>query len=640
MSVAQIVEDEAPCAAIVEELLRDGEPIGVDMEGLNLSPIGLIQVRQRRGPAYLFRTGINAGLYDKGGLKDLLECPDLTKVMHASTYDCMVSYREGIKMWGIFDTEVASRVLDYQETGVRAHSKPALNDVLRRHGLPVNPVKESFHTGEFSRKALFDSPDPLPKDIMLYAAADVFALVDLYHILNEKLQPDFRRLFDDLNEILLLRPIDEDLTSAWKKVLLRKDFYSLYFTGFKDSVRKADFYSLCSGHEGFRRVLFNGGERKSAIVMSDTREKALEMHSTFTAAGYSFPPEFGEGTEVKLVKPISPKEQSHLAENVQQQRAKLQKENIVVDAGVALTLVKAILKARCPVVVDFHTWDWGVSMDLFAGRYPAVTIALTPDVINKGRVAQLLASREVEKVVFNLSSCYAALRRCVAADQVPANFFDVSVAIQIDELWRRGRSTFQTPSPGARAICMRYCLKIEPARKLGLARLLHMHLSAALPAEMRQFAGQRADAEAQILALHNLQESKAKRQTLRSRFEQHAVHVRLLSGSPSSFKGALTDYLKAKKIPFNSMMVFGNTALVEIVFHPDVRLVTSDLKSAVIGGLRLTATAVEENRAELGVDERRPDFSALELKVSETTKPLESAGFFQLVEELTAANRQ
>ena len=50
-------------------------------------------------------------------LSELLEAPHITKVMHASSVDCMSAYKDGVNIWGLYDTAVAHRVLQLQTSG-------------------------------------------------------------------------------------------------------------------------------------------------------------------------------------------------------------------------------------------------------------------------------------------------------------------------------------------------------------------------------------------------------------------------------------------------------------------------------------------------------------------------------------------
>ena len=52
----------------------------------------------------LFRTGLNQDLYWRGGLAQLLESPHIPKIMHGATSDCLSVYKDGVKMWNLYDT--------------------------------------------------------------------------------------------------------------------------------------------------------------------------------------------------------------------------------------------------------------------------------------------------------------------------------------------------------------------------------------------------------------------------------------------------------------------------------------------------------------------------------------------------------
>ena len=79
--------------------------------------LGLVQIKTQEGLIYIFRTGRNKKLLYEGGLKYLFEDQNLLKVMHASSSDCGSIYKEGVRMWGLFDTALAHKVIQYQNNG-------------------------------------------------------------------------------------------------------------------------------------------------------------------------------------------------------------------------------------------------------------------------------------------------------------------------------------------------------------------------------------------------------------------------------------------------------------------------------------------------------------------------------------------
>ena len=88
-----------------------------------LPTLGLVQVKTSEGQIYLFRTGLNRRLFTSGGLKELFENGNILKVFHASTCDCLGIIREGVHMWGLFDTALAHKVVQYQNLGISINDK-------------------------------------------------------------------------------------------------------------------------------------------------------------------------------------------------------------------------------------------------------------------------------------------------------------------------------------------------------------------------------------------------------------------------------------------------------------------------------------------------------------------------------------
>ena len=117
MSRVKIVENEVDSAEIVERIFRARMPIGVDMEGIQLPKLGLVQVKAPDKNIYLFRTGINPNLFQQGGLKRLLEDRRIVKIIHASAGDCIAIYKEKVRLWPLYDTCIAHRIINHQNFG-------------------------------------------------------------------------------------------------------------------------------------------------------------------------------------------------------------------------------------------------------------------------------------------------------------------------------------------------------------------------------------------------------------------------------------------------------------------------------------------------------------------------------------------
>jgi hypothetical protein len=40
--------------------------------------------------------------------------------MHSSSGDCGAIYKEGVKMWGLYDTALAYNIIQFQDSGISA----------------------------------------------------------------------------------------------------------------------------------------------------------------------------------------------------------------------------------------------------------------------------------------------------------------------------------------------------------------------------------------------------------------------------------------------------------------------------------------------------------------------------------------
>jgi hypothetical protein len=113
----------------------------------------------------LFRTGINPDLIRKSYLKEVLENPDIVKIMHASTGDALAVYKEGqcvftqciqssgsytmsllysgVRMWNLYDTAIAHKVIQYQNNGTPlTASTLSFNNICDFYGVTSNPLKQ------------------------------------------------------------------------------------------------------------------------------------------------------------------------------------------------------------------------------------------------------------------------------------------------------------------------------------------------------------------------------------------------------------------------------------------------------------------------------------------------------------------
>lgn len=128
-------------------------------------------------------------------LKPFFADPAKRKIFHGADYDVRSLYRDfGIEINNLFDTEIASRFLGYNESG--------LGTALQREfGLTVD---KRFQKKDWSIR-------PLPGEMLDYAASDTLYLVQLADILRERLQTLGRLGWVEEESLLISRvrpPVD------------------------------------------------------------------------------------------------------------------------------------------------------------------------------------------------------------------------------------------------------------------------------------------------------------------------------------------------------------------------------------------------------------------------------------------------
>ena len=113
---------------------------------------------------------------DLSALNDLFGNPDIQKIFHGADYDVRSLYRDfSIKIKNLFDTELACRFLNIPETGLDAVLQKRFNIQLNKR----------FQKKDWSQR-------PLPKEMIDYAAGDVFYLIPLAIQLKKELKANGR----------------------------------------------------------------------------------------------------------------------------------------------------------------------------------------------------------------------------------------------------------------------------------------------------------------------------------------------------------------------------------------------------------------------------------------------------------------
>ncbi len=128
-------------------------------------------------------------------------------------------------------------------------------------------------------------------------------------------------------------------------------------------------YKLAAKLDSPKRVLFSDSHR-SAHVILPSRAEAITLYKRLQEEeSGGFPAELGgDSASAKLMLSLKPEEIYEAALNYEKHLDRLKEDNFVVDQDVSASLVDKIIRAKCPVVVDFHLHPKFVSMDVFACR--------------------------------------------------------------------------------------------------------------------------------------------------------------------------------------------------------------------------------------------------------------------------------
>nr|CAD7445395.1 unnamed protein product [Timema bartmani] len=122
-------------------------------------------------------------------------------VIHDCRNDSVNLFNQfNITLRNVFDTQAAHAVLQLQETGKPVYKvkNVSLNALCELYDAPINPMKDQLKN-VYRRDQRYWARRPLSRDMMLYAAADVLALVpQVYHAMGRLIQPGYQPLLMDL----------------------------------------------------------------------------------------------------------------------------------------------------------------------------------------------------------------------------------------------------------------------------------------------------------------------------------------------------------------------------------------------------------------------------------------------------------
>ena len=443
----QIIESESECKTITDKLNSHEKPIAVDLEAVQKSP-GLVQVADFQDNIYLFRTGLNQNLFQKGGLKSLLQNPKVTKVMHAATIDCLSLHKVGIYLDPLFDTSIAHAVTQFQDHGLPYWSQIGFNNICQHYGFQPNPFKDS-HSGYYwvRLEKHFFKKEVLPEDMIIYCAYDVVPLLDLYRILKNSIQPDFQPLFHDLTQDMILRPIDERLIKHRNKLRRNERDKQIFLQTCKT---KGEIYEMIKDFEGEKSVLKSA---KSAVITLDCRQDILDFQQFLKKKS---------GISTKLLREVENEVETKYESLARQVLDNLMTSSIPVYLQFALT--------ENIVSVDLNFMDKSIKLDLDNQE-------------NIELFATLMTCSSVPKIIprLTVSPVIEAFKLLDQNDQNEeiVNIFDIDSAVKICDFFNHGKPILKSTSMKIKDICDKY--GIENSTKKTETFDVYFHLEKIMP---------------------------------------------------------------------------------------------------------------------------------------------------------------
>lgn len=252
-----VVTSVIAARAATKELRRHAM-IGVDLEGVMLSRTGSIELVQASCPGHVYLFDVAGPLavemFDKGGLRDLLERPMTIKVVHDCRHDAdALWHQHSVRIHPVVDTQVAFAEL--RAARGRARGLPVgLRTVLRKFAAVSedDAALKATVKGEMRARPDYWAQRPLTKEMIDYASFDVMHLVRALNAMK--------------------RCMDAIVTTAWKRVEAGSAEYAAMFRDDPDGrgpEKAARMYDDMARTAARERIAFELQRTKELMVKQD-----------------------------------------------------------------------------------------------------------------------------------------------------------------------------------------------------------------------------------------------------------------------------------------------------------------------------------------------------------------------------------
>lgn len=168
----------------------------VDCEGVDLGPEGSVTVLQVATHSHVYIVDVLAlgeTAFKDGGLREILESPDIVKIMHDCRKDsAALFHRHGVHLQNVFDCQVADLFVRRTLTGLMPGYVKGYANCLRSYlGLSDSQLAIKDRGKELMEDPEVWAKRPISDELLQYCSFDVAFMFTLRHVLIDLMWFDY-----------------------------------------------------------------------------------------------------------------------------------------------------------------------------------------------------------------------------------------------------------------------------------------------------------------------------------------------------------------------------------------------------------------------------------------------------------------
>uniref|UniRef100_A0A8D9APH0 Transcriptional activator protein Pur-alpha n=1 Tax=Cacopsylla melanoneura TaxID=428564 RepID=A0A8D9APH0_9HEMI len=203
MNRTRVIADVQESLSVTATILNESK-IGLDLEGMDLGvdgQVSLVTMALQNGNIYIFDVYSCPMIMFDGKVHEVLESERILKVMHGAFGDAggLLS-NFNVRLKNVYDTQCAFTALQLSDPRLLDNDLVphtiGLNDLLKFYKIAPNSAKSRMQNSYRGNPHIWKTR-PLTDDMLHYAAADVDALLGLFHRMTKEYALKQNRLLLD-----------------------------------------------------------------------------------------------------------------------------------------------------------------------------------------------------------------------------------------------------------------------------------------------------------------------------------------------------------------------------------------------------------------------------------------------------------